>query len=219
MARSLLSGLVAGALLAFFAQWFLSQPTIAQLPIFDTREGSTPAAASFADMLRNSLQIARSAVRGVGGYKSAGLAASTSSLRLQPSASTFTSNKAFSVSANTMASQKSFLQAVKDRRTIYALNKQAPISDKEIVSIVKEAVLHVPSSFNSQSARLVVLLDAEHDKFWDATLEILKAIVPAEQLEHTEKRIAGFKGGYGSVSAKPKTNLRATAGGRACVRV
>jgi predicted oxidoreductase (fatty acid repression mutant protein) len=99
-----------------------------------------------------------------------------------------------------MASQKSFLQAIKDRRTIYALNKEAPISDKEIVALVKEAVLHVPSSFNSQSARLVVLLGAEHDKFWDATLDILKAIVPAEQLSHTETRISGFKGGYGSVS-------------------
>ena len=98
-----------------------------------------------------------------------------------------------------MASKKSFLEAVKDRRTIYALNKEAPISDKEIVEIVKQAVLHVPSSFNSQSARLVVLLKEEHDKFWDATLEILKTMVPAEQLPSTEGRIAGFKGGYGTV--------------------
>jgi len=66
------------------------------------------------------------------------------------------------------------------RSIIYALNKEAPISDKKIVDIVKQAVLYVPSSFNSQSARLVVLLKAEYDKFWDTTLELLKAMIPAQ---------------------------------------
>ncbi|KAH7113249.1 Nitroreductase-like protein [Dendryphion nanum] len=98
-----------------------------------------------------------------------------------------------------MASQKSFLQAVKDRRTIYALNKEAPIKDSEIVDIVKQVVLHVPSSFNSQSARLVVLLNEEHDKFWDATTEVLKAIVPADQFPSTEQKLQGFKAGKGTV--------------------
>ncbi|KAF2703832.1 Nitroreductase [Pleomassaria siparia CBS 279.74] len=98
-----------------------------------------------------------------------------------------------------MASQKSFLQAIQDRRTIYQLNKQAPISDKAITALAKEALLHVPSSFNSQSTRLVVLLNAEHDKFWDGALEILKAIVPADQFASTEGRISGFKAAYGTI--------------------
>jgi len=60
-------------------------------------------------------------------------------------------------------------QAIQHRRTIYALNKDIPIDDKKIEQIAKHAVLHVPSSFNSQSARLVVLVKEEHDKFWDIT--------------------------------------------------
>lgn len=98
-----------------------------------------------------------------------------------------------------MASSKPFMQAVKERRTYYAINKEAPISDQKIVSIVKDAMLHVPSSFNSQSARLVVLLNEEHDTFWDYTLEVLKSIVSEEQFSSTQQRIAGFKGGYGTV--------------------
>ncbi|KXL51492.1 hypothetical protein M433DRAFT_60199 [Acidomyces richmondensis BFW] len=90
-------------------------------------------------------------------------------------------------------------EAIQHRRTIYALNKNIPIDDKKIEEIVKHAVLHVPSSFNSQSARVVVLVKEEHDKFWDLTTEILKGIVPAEQWEHTGNRVAGFRAAYGTI--------------------
>lgn len=90
-------------------------------------------------------------------------------------------------------------QAIQHRRTIYALDKNIPIDDKKIEQIAKHAVLHVPSSFNSQSARLVVLVKEEHDKFWDITTEVLKAIVPAEQWEHTSNRVAGFRAAYGTI--------------------
>jgi predicted oxidoreductase (fatty acid repression mutant protein) len=98
-----------------------------------------------------------------------------------------------------MSDKKTFLEAVQQRRTIYALNKKAPISDKQTQEIVNQAVLHVPSSFNSQSARLVVLLNEEHDKFWDFTLEILKTMVPEDQFSGTQQRITGFKNGYGTI--------------------
>ncbi|KAF2748227.1 Nitroreductase [Sporormia fimetaria CBS 119925] len=98
-----------------------------------------------------------------------------------------------------MASAKPFLDAVKERRTYYALNRNLTISEKEVQDIVKDVVLHVPSSFNSQSARLVVLLNEEHERFWDFTLEVLKTMVPAEQMEPTEKKLAGFRAAYGTV--------------------
>ncbi|KAK4990162.1 putative nitroreductase [Elasticomyces elasticus] len=98
-----------------------------------------------------------------------------------------------------MASSMSFLDAVKNRRTIYALNKQPPISDDRVEELVKISVHDVPSSFNSQSARLVVLLKKEHETFWDFTAEILKAMVPEDQWSHTEQRINGFRGAYGTI--------------------
>ena len=99
-----------------------------------------------------------------------------------------------------MASSTSFLEAVANRRSIYALNKTSPISDDRIEEIVSQLVKDVPSSFNSQSARLVLLLKDEHDKFWDVVRDILKAIVPENAWEHTGNRIAGFRAGYGTVS-------------------
>ncbi|KAL5415154.1 hypothetical protein PMIN06_007456 [Paraphaeosphaeria minitans] len=99
-----------------------------------------------------------------------------------------------------MAAQKSFLEALKDRRSIYQLNKEAPKSDKEIVDIVNQVVLHVPSSFNSQSTRVVVLLNQEHEKFWTLTAEVLKPQVPEDQYKSgTEPKLNAFKGAYGTI--------------------
>jgi predicted oxidoreductase (fatty acid repression mutant protein) len=93
------------------------------------------------------------------------------------------------------------MSAVAARRTFYQLSKSSPISDLAIESLVKEAIKNVPSSFNAQSARLVLLLNKDHDKFWDMTKEALKAIVPAANFPATEQRINGFAGAYGSVSS------------------
>lgn len=90
-------------------------------------------------------------------------------------------------------------EAVLGRRTIYQLTKKSPISDAKIKDIVTTAITHVPSAFNSQSTRLVVLLKEEHDKFWDIVRDILKAHVPEKAWEHTGTRIQGFRDAYGTV--------------------
>ena len=64
-----------------------------------------------------------------------------------------------SPSNNAMAATTSFLDAVRQRRTCYQLHDRIPISDDRVEEIVREAMKYVPSSFNSQSTRLVVLLN------------------------------------------------------------
>ncbi|KAH8805643.1 putative nitroreductase family protein [Xylogone sp. PMI_703] len=89
---------------------------------------------------------------------------------------------------------------IKNRRTYYALEKSSPISNERIQEIVKNAVLHVPSSFNFQPVRVVVLFGAEHDKFWEAVKTTLKPLVPdATAWAASEARVNGFKAGYGTV--------------------
>jgi len=98
-----------------------------------------------------------------------------------------------------MSGSAPFLEAVKSRRTYYQLKKESPISDAKIQEIVTEALLHVPSSFNSQSTRMVILLKEEHIKLWGIAKDVLKAIVPAEQYSVTEKKLNGFQNAYGTV--------------------
>jgi hypothetical protein len=106
----------------------------------------------------------------------------------------------FSTTQTAMSGSAPFLEAVKNRRTIYQLKKESPISDAKIQEIVTEALLHVPSSFNSQSTRMVILLKEEHAKLWDIAKEVLQAIVPAEQYKVTEMKLNGFQNAYGTVS-------------------
>ncbi|CAJ2508098.1 Uu.00g092840.m01.CDS01 [Anthostomella pinea] len=101
---------------------------------------------------------------------------------------------------STPISANSVLELIKARRSYYQLTKDLPIPASRVDEIVKEALLHVPSSFNSQSNRIVVLYGADHDKLWDITSEILKPYVTDEAAwASTEKRMAGFRGGAGTV--------------------
>ena len=103
-----------------------------------------------------------------------------------------------------MASKTTFLQDVEARRTFYAIANESTIADSRIEEIVKHAVLHVPSAFNTQSARAVVLLGKQHEKLWDIAYEAAKATAPPEVFKNLfEPRIAGFRKGYGTVSLFP----------------
>lgn len=94
---------------------------------------------------------------------------------------------------------KNFMEAIVNRRSIYAIGKQTTISDEEIKKIIEQAIKYVPSAFNSQSQRVVILLGAHHDKLWDITKETLRKIVPEEAFASTEEKISSFRNGYGTV--------------------
>ncbi|MDV4149277.1 nitroreductase family protein [Clostridium sp. AL.422] len=94
---------------------------------------------------------------------------------------------------------KNFNEAIRERRSIYAIGKESPISDERIRKVVEDVVKHVPSAFNSQTTRVLVLLGESHDKLWDITMEALRKIVPANDFASTEGKINSFKAGYGTV--------------------
>lgn len=90
-------------------------------------------------------------------------------------------------------------QIAETRRSIYVLNKELPVSNQEIIQIAEHAVKHTPSSFHSQSTRVVVLFGAEHEKLWDIAEAELRKIVPAEKFEPTANKLAMFKAAAGSI--------------------
>lgn len=92
-----------------------------------------------------------------------------------------------------------FLALARQRRTVYALGKDIPVADEELISTIKEAVKQAPSAFNSQSSRIVILLGKEHNRFWEITREQLRKIVPADHFEGTSGKVDGFAAAAGSV--------------------
>ncbi|MCY8232872.1 nitroreductase family protein [Priestia endophytica] len=92
-----------------------------------------------------------------------------------------------------------FYEAVESRRSIYGISNEQVISDERLKEVMEHAVKHTPSSFNSQSASVVVLTGESHKKLWDITTETLRKIVPEDAFSETENKMNGFKSGYGTV--------------------
>ena len=93
---------------------------------------------------------------------------------------------------------QSFLEALTARRSIYALSPTSKVSDEQIKAIIKHALLHVPNSFNAQTARCLVLLAGESQKFWTMTGEHLKASMPEQSWNYFATKINEYKSGYGT---------------------
>lgn len=97
------------------------------------------------------------------------------------------------------AMEKSITKAIEERRSFYSIGREIILPDDKIIELVHNAVRHAPSAFNSQSARVLVLLGNEHDMLWSFTSDILRGIVPAESFTVTQARLDSFRNGYGTV--------------------
>ena len=87
-----------------------------------------------------------------------------------------------------------------NRRSQYALGKNLPISEQEVIEIIDNAVKYSPSAFNSQSAHAVVLLGENHKKVWDITYTELEKLLPTDDAKATTKaKIDSFAAAYGTI--------------------
>ena len=94
---------------------------------------------------------------------------------------------------------KCFQEAVRNRRTNYALGREIGVLPSQIIAAVESMTKEVPSSFNMQSARVIVAMGEHHEKIWHITKETLRKIVPAEKFAPTEAKTDGFAAAYGTI--------------------
>ena len=94
----------------------------------------------------------------------------------------------------------SFLDAVAARRTCYDLDGDIPIPEAHIEQMIDRLLLTVPSAFNGQSTRIMLLLGAHHNALWKIVKESLRPLLDADQFLKTERKIdISFAAGYGTV--------------------
>lgn len=93
------------------------------------------------------------------------------------------------------------LNAIVNRRSYYQLSDKSPVSDDKIKEIISTFVKYIPSAFNSQSSRLVLLLGEGRRCFWDIVKSVLLAHAGDEaKFEKTGKKIGRmFRDGHGTV--------------------
>ena len=86
------------------------------------------------------------------------------------------------------------------RRSIYALGKDLELSNQELIETIQGAVLNSPTAFNSQTSRVVILLDEESDAFWnEIAYSELEKVTPSEAFGGTKERLAGFAQAKGTI--------------------
>ncbi len=95
---------------------------------------------------------------------------------------------------------KCFLHALAMRRSIYGLDNKISLSDSELRENLAEVIKNTPSAYNAQSARVVLLLNEQHQKLWQIVLESLYPLVLPEKRAATESKIKdSFAAGYGTI--------------------
>ncbi|KEF58630.1 uncharacterized protein A1O9_06556 [Exophiala aquamarina CBS 119918] len=93
-----------------------------------------------------------------------------------------------------------FLDAVKDRKSLYKLKAESPIPDSKIQEIVEVAIMHSPSTYNVQSARAVILFGEQSAKLWDIALKHMEpALAGSPMKDHVVSRIALHRASKGTV--------------------
>ena len=94
---------------------------------------------------------------------------------------------------------KDFNDLIKNRRSIYAIGKNVKFSADEVAELIQTTVANSPSAFNSQTSRVVILFNQEHQKYWDIVKEVLKPFAPNEEAAAaTNAKIDSFSAGFGT---------------------
>jgi len=95
---------------------------------------------------------------------------------------------------------RTFLEAVAMRRSYYNLGNGVVADDSRVVELVDSILATMPSPFNVQSARIVILFGAEHRALWDIVSDELRALVPEDKFAATARRIDdAFRSGRGTL--------------------
>src|SRR5699024_6675935 len=96
-------------------------------------------------------------------------------------------------------SMSNFVDLIKKRRTIYALGTDSQYSKEDIENRIREVVQQVPSAFNSQTTRVVVLFDEANVKFWDHIYDVQKDVLEGEMWDMMSGVMNGAKEAIGTV--------------------
>lgn len=83
-------------------------------------------------------------------------------------------------------------EGIADRRSVYALGKDIPVSDDELVGFIRRTTELVPDAFDMKSQRVVVALGGKQDALWDAVYDAFGGKVAREKID-------GFKAAHGTV--------------------
>lgn len=92
------------------------------------------------------------------------------------------------------------LELIKKRHSIYGLSEKSTLADEALAGLLRQVIDNMPTAYNMQSSRMVLLLGGAHKTLWmDIVLGILQKKADPEKFPRTRLKIAGFAAGHGTV--------------------
>lgn len=94
-----------------------------------------------------------------------------------------------------------FVETLEGRHSQYMLQGTSKLSDDELVDLIGRVVVAVPSGFNIQAQRVVLLFGQEHDKLWNDIVKgaLRKVAASDEAFAKTSAKIDTFAAAHGTV--------------------
>lgn len=102
------------------------------------------------------------------------------------------------------------LELFAKRHSFYDIDNNIELKDDDIIEIVKRCIELYPSSFNSQSGRVVLLLNDYHYKFWNSVQNELINTTSIEKHDGIRSKISTFSNGFGTILFFIDTNITKT---------
>lgn len=95
---------------------------------------------------------------------------------------------------------RTFIEAISHRRSNYHLENISPVATTHILETIDRILSVVPSPFNVQSARIVVLFDEQHIALWDIVERELESRIPKDIFAKTRQKLhRSFMSGFGTI--------------------
>ena len=85
------------------------------------------------------------------------------------------------------------------RRSTYVIGKNTDLSQEEISQAIREAMKNVPTSFNSQTSRLVIVFDEANERVWKEIYDVQKDVLDEATWGMMGPVIEGAGQGVGTV--------------------
>lgn len=94
----------------------------------------------------------------------------------------------------------SFIDAIAKRRSYYHLSDSKIVDDSQIIALVDKLLLTMPTPFNVQSTRIVLLFNEQHHELWNILIGILRNMLSPERFEQSCRKIeSAFMSGCGTI--------------------
>lgn len=83
-------------------------------------------------------------------------------------------------------------EALKARRSYYAINRELPVAIDRVMDMVKELTELVPDAFNMKSSRVAVVHGEKQDQLWNKIYDVFEGKVAREKID-------SFRAGSGTI--------------------